>query len=104
MSVLIKGIKMPKNIEDSLLFTICDGKAICISNCSEYEVIEVPTPHGRLIDGFKLEDVLEWLKKVTNESSIIEQAQYKTLMDFSNRVYNMPTIIEEEEGDDEQIH
>lgn len=73
MSVLIKGMKMPKNC------TICrfcvpeadpgDGE-MCMATgrfmppCSterleECPLVEVPTPHGRLIDAGKLERDIE---------------------------------------------
>ena len=63
MSVLIKGIDMPRNIDESLIFAICDDKAVCISTCSEYEAVEVPTPHGRLAD---CDAVKECLHEVTD--------------------------------------
>lgn len=51
MSVLIKGMKMP---EESILMTVHNGSAYVIpvgeDEGKTYEVIEVKTPHGRLID------------------------------------------------------
>lgn len=45
MSILIKGIDMPKDIDELRL--IINGMSIAIEPT---EVIQIPTPHGRLID------------------------------------------------------
>lgn len=45
MSILIKGIDMPKDIDELRL--IINGMSIAIEPT---EVIQISTPHGRLID------------------------------------------------------
>lgn len=60
MSALIKGMKMPTKGEYELrLFCHSDGTATLEGFSIEFEgepfeVIEVPTPHGRLIDADEL--------------------------------------------------
>ena len=68
MSVLIKNMDMPKNCAECKLWSICeclndfedfesvcyaveDGDLIRDKNCP---LVEIPTPHGRLIDVDKL--------------------------------------------------
>lgn len=53
MSILIKGIDMPKDIDELRL--IINGMSIAIEPT---EVIQIPTPHGRLIDANKLEAMM----------------------------------------------
>ena len=50
MSILIKGVKMPKGEKEGLFIAIHDGKAYRVGTKEELEAVEVPTPHGRLID------------------------------------------------------
>ena len=45
MSILIKGIDMPKDIDELRL--IINGTSIAIEPT---KAIQIPTPHGRLID------------------------------------------------------
>ena len=93
MSVLIKGIDMPRNIDESLIFAICDDKAVCISTCSEYEAVEVK-PHGRLIDA---DDVLTQTQKGKCENSFEMGKEYgwnKAIEYVGNFA---PTVIEAEE-------
>lgn len=58
MSVLIKGMKMPKNCVDCEIRLRCGCKTANASgwlineiddNCP-FNFVEIPTPHGRLID------------------------------------------------------
>ena len=52
MSVLIKGIDMPRNEETVIVLFVTNKKATFAMNGKyiELEAVEVPTPHGRLID------------------------------------------------------
>lgn len=97
MSIVIKGLSMPKNC---LLCPCCVGEGIgigrqhycqaiddepCISetyrpkNCP---LVEIRTPHGRLIDADKF---LEWLKEF-----------YPNSVAIMSGVKNAKTIIEAE--------
>lgn len=68
MSVLIKGMEMPQNCAmcerwstceclkeyedyESILYAVDDGDLVRDDDCP---LIEIPTPHGRLIDADKL--------------------------------------------------
>ena len=84
MSVLIKGMNMPKSCDVCILsvpiFDYAKHKCvnICLlKNSIGCPLIEVPTPHGRLIDADKL------LKNKTDHEMI-----------SSHLVWNAPTVIE----------
>ena len=100
MSLLIKGLNMPKNC---LLCPCCVGEGIgmgrqhycqgiddepCVSetyrpkNCP---LIEVPTPHGRLIDAEKL------AVKIWTEGHFVNGNDCEIAVDFTQ---SAPTIIE----------
>ena len=91
MSILIKGAKMPKEISSNSHRTITlvigsDGLVYDINrNRLPAVAVEVPEPHGRLIDADKLE---------------IERRTYDTYNDYSetfDMIDNAPTVIESEE-------
>jgi len=71
MSVLVKGMEMPKRCEDCLMYrhnAEYDYAYCCISSVNvlghgnarlnNCPLVEVPTPHGRLIDADKLYEVI----------------------------------------------
>lgn len=81
MSVLIKGMDIPKDYE--IKITLFPNGQVFIDNgvyFLEYEAVEVPTPHGRLIDVDKL------LKNKTDHDTI-----------STHLVWNAPTVIESED-------
>lgn len=105
MSILIKGVKMPRCCEvcpcnddnwrcgalgdtfDDLEIYNLELKPSCCP------LVEVPEPHGRLIDGDKLEDTL---------SGLGDRAYRRTkgtIMDAQKFLNNAPTVIEAEEQD-----
>lgn len=53
MSIILKGIGMPSKNGHFELFTSPDGKwrILTRDGAVDVEAIEIPTPHGRLIDG-----------------------------------------------------
>ena len=76
MSVLIKGMDMPKEGLYNLSFVKSDGVTICLieelypdggGRLVEHKgVVEIPTPHGRLIDADALfEDICNDLNAMT---------------------------------------
>ena len=89
MSILIKGMEMPKS---NTMFTVTlrvrqDGTAEFISTSGKtvksFPMIEVPTPHGRLIDADEIEKcVHEWY----------DVGEYV----FADTIRNADTIIEAE--------
>lgn len=91
MSVLIKGMEMPKS---NTMFTVTlrvrqDGAAEFISTSGKtvksFPMIEVPTPHGRLIDADKL---LESFSEALDED--------RHFVNFFALVDDSPTVIEVE--------
>lgn len=92
MSILIKGMKMPKNGEITIAFASDEnGKntiaLILDSNGNPIEhkgVIEIPTPHGRLIDA----DYIDGLGLIGWQKSIIKA-----------EISQAPTVIEAEVSD-----
>lgn len=84
MSVLIRGMEMPENclvcfIPCSLLCDLDDYERKRIRH-PECPCVEIPTPHGRLIDADEL------LKHKTDHEMI-----------STHLVWNAPTVIEEEQ-------
>ena len=87
MSILIKGLKLPpvgirqcivSFVDNCLLITDVCGKTLF-----ESEYVEVPTPHGRLIDADEIEKcVHEWY----------DVGEYV----FADTIRNADTIIEAE--------
>ena len=83
MSIIIKGMDMPKGF-DTRLRIINDGeKATAYLLDRNYtsplefgEVIEIPTPHGRLIDADDFIDVCEMLADKNDDRRPFEQAEW----------------------------
>lgn len=93
MSILIKGMEMPKS---NTMFTVTlrvrqDGTAEFISTSGKtvksFPMIEVPTPHGDLIDS---DDVIDEINRVT----FVNQYDYNTAY---NIVEQADVVIEAEE-------
>lgn len=97
MSAIIKGIKKPSACEwcnficgsgmdwycGAGRFMIYDYKSVH----KDCPLINIPTPHGRLIDAVKLSiDVLETMNRETDDTVI-------------GLIDRAPTIIEAEQGD-----
>ena len=97
MSVLIKGMEMPKSCEECPL--CCDeafGSYKCYrvkgwgdDNSRAYDcpIVEVPTPHGDLIDS---DDVIDEINRVT----FVSQYDYNTAY---NIVEQADAVIKAEE-------
>lgn len=92
MSLLIKGMEMPKS---NTMFTVTlrvrqDGTAEFISTSGKtvksFPMIEVPTPHGDLIDS---DDVIDEINRVT----FVSQYDYNTAY---NIVEQADAVIEAE--------
>lgn len=93
MSVLITGMKMPKNC-DECCFAY---RGACIANIGREvkvdqicQLVEVPAPHGRLLDA---DDVYHVLTSYYHHST---DFQHETLKEALARV---STIIGEEDGE-----
>lgn len=78
MSLIIKGVDMPKS-----------GESMTYSS---KEIIEIPVPHGRLIDADKLN------KKLERHRDMCGDIEMQYGIDMAIRILNnTPTIIEAEE-------
>ena len=56
MSVLIKGMEMPKQCGGCPLRGVCKQRIYIEYRPKDCPLIEVPTPHGRLIDADAIQD------------------------------------------------
>lgn len=110
MSVMIKGMEMPRGCNTCQLYVLCFDYYVCRAkklerggyldvdneviagrrhNCCP--LVEIPTPHGRLIDADELIKKLERHRDMCGDI----EAQYE--IDTAIRILrNIPTIIEAE--------
>ena len=100
MSILINGMKMPKNG----LYQIQDGKIHAYrgkgGKTEGYDLIEVPTPHGRLIDADELERFMyHHAFELDSADQQWDSGCWVRYRLFENAMKAMPTIIEAEEGE-----
>lgn len=78
MSILIKGMEKPKSCDDCIVpLSRCD---FLQRRADECPIIEIPTPHGRLIDRDEI-----YISRWDIDTDLAEQIQ------------NAPTILEAEE-------
>lgn len=120
MSVLIKGMKMPKNCDECKMLSmhriwgepivICEANNRTLGEIEEYErdekrlfdcpLIEVPAPYGRLIDE---NDVIDAIYDRLHELQTYKEFREKhgdiDLLGIIPYIMKIPTIIEAEEGD-----
>ena len=87
MSILIKGLKLPPVGIRQCIVSFADNCLLITDVCGkilfESEYVEVPTPHGRLIDADEIEKcVHEWY----------DVGEYV----FADTIRNADTIIEAE--------
>ena len=86
MSILIKGIDLPKaSNEDCVAVIRSNGKVeVWQTGMKEFEAqaIQIPAPHGRLIDGDKIE--------TEAKETLYGEVNYE-------EIANAPTILEAEE-------
>ena len=105
MSVLIKGMKMPERCEGCLMYrhnAEYDYAYCCISSVNvlghgnarlnNCPLVEVPTPHGRLVDADETKEALRRAEALTRAFGYHNVIQ---------TVSEVPTIIEAEEGEEE---
>ena len=107
MSILIKGIDMPKSCvryDDDFIITECefmrdDWSCIFQTDCKPFPdeeefkeqynncpLISIPTPHGRLIDADEFKSWLDYWHDCTDIGNIVE-----------SWIDERPTILEAEE-------
>jgi len=99
MGVYIKGLNLPKEKDSHYMMAILPngtGHYTLVANNTSYrdlkfveegevEVIEIPTPHGRLIDADKLEKK-KYHSDITHENAVAVA-----------EIHWLPTVIEAEE-------
>ena len=115
MSLIIKGVDMPQHAAvngekdtvykcvilvhpDNSVELVIDIKFASAydngHNIQRYPLVEVPTPHGRLIDADTVEKRLQkyWYEEYPNQ----EASYHRAFMDSNDCVKDSPTIIEAE--------
>lgn len=100
MSVLIKGMKMPKDNYVVMTLYPSGDCYLYYQGCGviskTVKVVEVPTPHGRLIDADAL---LESIKEARKKDPEIEDVYIDDYFMVAEWVMSAPTIIPAEEGE-----
>lgn len=123
MSVLIKGVKMPKDClmcqfhgfggyKNELIVCSLTGRSEGqLSNVLGCPLVEVPTPHGRLIDADafireinnRIDAAIKWgtnaIADRENGTRLRAEQAVATFCEASLTARKMPTIIEAEEGE-----
>lgn len=84
MSILIKGIDMPKEGEHIIALIKTNGKVfyfeqdIKTTTCKimkDTEAIQIPAPHGRLVDADEIFTYSHWEEQAVNEAPTILEAE-----------------------------
>ena len=102
MSILIRGMEMPKNCDVCFMRDACEYSMPLGKRLTDCPLVEVPTPHGRLIDADAL---VEILLKVIDINASIEQRNEATEQErrclwwFEQQIGIAPTIIPSEEDE-----
>lgn len=89
MSIILKGIDMPKCSNEDIMVVIRRDKAeVWQTGYKErtVEAIQIPTPHGRLIDGDEFKSWVDDWYDCTDIGNIVE-----------SWIDERPTILEAEE-------
>ena len=96
MGVYIKGMKMPKNCDECNFSLDCphdqhqDGYKMIGGRPNSCPMVEVSTPHGRLIDADSLKEKM----KIVTRTAVQEIIEYDR---NAYKVDDAPTIIGAEE-------
>lgn len=103
MSILIKGMGMPKRCLDCPCFdhdyAECQVR-VTATRENGCPLVEIPTPHGRLIDADELCDNLlsKWDTADEQGQKIISEVMARVVTPI---VVGAPTVIEADEGEDD---
>lgn len=109
MSILIKDISMPKCGELNITIDTLGGVAYTDKDMKAHDIIEVPTPHGDLIDRQQIYNKIAWktvgaLEELVKLSPFKDTAEFlwknailKEREDLKSDVVYAPIIIESEE-------
>ena len=90
MSIIIKGMEMPKGA-DQIWIDVWGSQGLLANKIVSVEdIVEIPTPHGRLIE------VGEIQKRVENQLNGDEITWYQ-MRELRRYIHEAPTILEAEE-------
>ena len=105
MSLIIKGINMPKNGEMAIAFASDENGEITLALILDAKgkpiehkgVTEIPTPHGRLIDADYLinvlQDTIDNYPDNSNDGNAVEKLFVNACKQY---IEHCPTVIEAE--------
>ncbi len=96
MSIILKGIDIPKNNE-YIPMRIYGNGHIWINGAYKGVAIQIPTPHGRLIDADALETVFKDMAKCEWNQKASPISWAYAFEDTIDEIYDAPTILEAEE-------
>ena len=102
MSVLIKGMNMPKD-GNSIDISIQDSGAVLVKSSEGYYeykgniAVEIPTPHGRLIDADIVSEKIGIAEKCEDCKFWNGQCERGTDYYVCDIIYDSPTILEAED-------
>ena len=107
MSILIKGMEMPKHGEGVCLIVVtnfesCESPVAMLVDRESilpkdfYDAIEIPTPHGRMIDADKLQTAIHGCLCENCQTFPCEKGIGCLIEDVFNLLDEAPTIIEAE--------
>ena len=82
MSILIKDMKMPKNCDVCFMCDACEYSMPLGKRLTDCPLVEVTTPHGRLIDA----------------DALVRDNGIKEIPEYYEVVCDAPTIIPAEES------
>lgn len=96
MSIIIKGMDMPKKDTGCRIIILYDGQVAMDDGTfiPKYKAVEIPTPHGRLIDAEELRSQMEdaWISyRLSPNYPTYGDSTAMAYLDFA------PTILEAEE-------
>ena len=95
MSIIIKGMDMPKGAEQIWVDVWGSQGLLANKILSVDEIVEIPTPHGRLIDK---DELLKFFMDYAWDWSSVDGITTTTaLKQVIRDVKNAPTILEAEE-------
>ena len=104
MSILIKGMGMPRDCGecrfgyDGKCFAVSPIHRFFVGDTFECPLVEVPTPHGRLIDADALRvGMYHEAFETDSELQRWDSGCWVRYKMFENHMDNAPTIIEAEE-------
>ena len=105
MSIILKGIDLPKNgychhitIYDNGNTYITTSNVLYETDRKDVEAIQIPKGHGRLIDADALETVFKDMAKCEWNQKVSPISWAYAFEDTIDEIDNAPTILEAEES------